>query len=37
MEAPAWAVDDLKAYLRKKHVVDRERSTLMKGLRNGRK
>jgi len=37
MAAPAWVVDDLKTYLRKKHLVDRERSTLMKGLQHGHK
>ena len=37
MGAPAWVVDDLRTYLRKKGIIERERSVMLKGLRNGRK
>jgi len=37
MEAPAWVVDDLRTYLRKKSIIDHERSEMLKGLRHGRK
>jgi len=36
MAAPAWVVADLKTYLQKKSIVDRERRTMLRGLNHGR-